>query len=178
MKQKILILLSIFAIIVLFLKFKFGIMHKYTIINILAILSFIAITIFNIMYASKSKKIYKIFHIIFSTILIISLLYLIFIIIINTIFGVRKTIDSYAFPNKESEILKNVYFTDTESISVPIELVYEKEFILGIKCSVTIKINSDNTDTYDLKKEYSELKNTDNKGFCNYKLNYYRVNMN
>jgi len=178
MNQSILLLSSIFAIIILFLKFKFGIMHKYTIINIVAVLAIIIIIIFNIMCIFKFKKIcLKIIHIILSIILICLTSYLILINLLNLLFGPVKTINTYVYPNNNKETLSNIYFADNTHISTPIQLVYEKEFILGIKCRVSIKVNNDNTNLYNLEEEYNKLKNISDKGFCNYKLNINKINL-
>ena len=177
MKQKILFLFSVFSIVLLFLKFKFGIMHKYFFINVISILGIIAIIIFNLKYIYKCKKIYlKIIHIVISIIIICLTFYLILVNLINMVFGPVKTINTYVFPNNSKETLSNIYFADTTSISTPIQLVYEKEFILGIKCRVSIKVNSDSTELYNLEEEYNELENMKTESFCNNKLNIHKIN--
>lgn len=84
------------------------------------------------------------------------LILLLFINLLKFIFGTVKTINTYVFPNNEKESLSNIYFADNTSISVPIQLVYEREFILGIKCRVSIKVNSNNIEPYNLGEEYNK----------------------
>lgn len=171
MKQKILLILTIVSVILIVLYWVFGIVHKYSIINILVLVSFIIIVALNFKSMKLIKnKIIKIIHIILAIILALLIVYTVFLTSTLIFLGGKTTtIDKYTFPNNKKESLKNVYYADIMPISPPIQVVYEKKIIFGIKCSIKIKSNVENAETFNLEEIYKEIDNKNN-GFCNHKL--------
>lgn len=174
MKQKLPLLLSILAIILLILNKLFGIKHDSTLINVLTLVSFAVIIILNITAIYKMKKnFYQVINIILVILLFLMLIYKIFTSLILFVIGPTTVINEYTFPSNSNETLKNIYYKDMSKVTPPIHVIYEKELLLGIKCSIVIKSNTESTEIFDLEEIYNtELKNAKNLGFCNYKIKY------
>lgn len=87
----------------------------------------------------------------------------------------KATIENiYYFPDNKKEMLKNLSYPDRPEIYPLVQVVYEKELFLGLKCMVTIKDNDENTELFDLEEIYKEINDKKNTGFCKVNLDIYK----
>ena len=171
-KGKILLVLSVTVILIMLLHLMFGITHKFDFINAIFYIIYIVIICLNIIYIKNNKIgiISKILHLLFCLIIaILSIIILFWFVIYHT--GPQTILDEYYFPNQTNEKLKVLYVD--EGGGGPTNVIYEKEFILGIKCSISIKMENVSSGelVFDLESIYNnELKENKNSGFCYYRL--------